>query len=412
MSNNILNVVEDHIYGFYKENATSNNIYHNLTHVKNVVKSAELIGQNLVLDENDLEVVLIAAWFHDIGYLESTNDHENTSCTHAEQFLLKHNYSKENIKKVKKCILATKMPHKPNNIIEEIICDADISHIGTKEFFDLSELLRLEIEKTEKRNISDFEWLEINIDFLTNNRFFTKYAKENFEERKNNNLLKLKKKYKKKVDKKKDRLAKEEKLAFDKEKLAIKNLDSKKADRGIETMFRNVLRTHVSFSSMADNKANIMISVNTLLLGAIFTVLAGKLDANPHLIIPTLVLTIVSLVTLIISIRVTRPSISSGVFTKDDIKNKTTNLLFFGNFYRMNLEDFNWGMQEMMNDKDFLYGSMIKDFYYLGQVLGEKYKLLRLAYTFFIYGITASAILFTLFIWLYPSNTAVENLIE
>ena len=62
-------------------------------------------------------------------------------------------------------------------------------------------------------------------------------------------------------------------------------------------------------------------------------------------------------------------------FTKDDIMNKDTNLLFFGNFYKMNLKDFTWGMEEMMNNRDFLYGSMIKDFYFLGQVLGRKYKL-------------------------------------
>ena len=70
------------------------------------------------------------------------------------------------------------------------------------------------------------------------------------------------------------------------------------------------------------------------------------------------------------------------------------------------------GMNAMMDDKEFLYGSMIKDFYYLGQVLGAKYKLLRLAYTVFMYGITASAIIFILFIWLYPNMPNVDNFIE
>ena len=163
---------------------------------------------------------------------------------------------------------------------------------------------------------------------------------------------------------------------------------------------------------MADSKASVMISMNTLLLGAIFTILAGKLNANPHLIVPTIVLTIVSLVTLVIAVRVTRPSISSGLFTKEDIQKKNTNLLFFGNFYQMNIKDFTWGMNEMMEDKDYLYGSMIKDFYFLGQVLGKKYKLLRWCYTSYMYGITLSAILFTLFIWLYPNTAELNNLIE
>jgi hypothetical protein len=91
----------------------------------------------------------------------------------------------------------------------------------------------------------------------------------------------------------------------------------KQVIRGIETMFRNVMRTHVEFSGMADSKANIMISVNTLLLTAIIAILARKLDTNPHLILPTaLITTVVSLVTLIYAVVVTRPKITSGIFTK------------------------------------------------------------------------------------------------
>jgi len=175
-------------------------------------------------------------------------------------------------------------------------------------------------------------------------------------------------------------------------------------------MFRNTMRTHVSFSSMADSKANIMISVNTLLLGAIATILARKLDTNPHLIIPTLSLSLVSLTTLIFAILVTRPKITSGTFTKEDIENKRANLLFFGNFYNMNLENFTWGMLEMMNDKDYLYGSMIKDFYFLGQVLGKKYKNLRICYSIFMYGFIISILLFVVFIALNPGGTQIDIL--
>ena len=128
-------------------------------------------------------------------------------------------------------------------------------------------------------------------------------------------------------------------------------------------MFRNVIRTHVEFSMMADNKANIMISINTLILTAIVAILARKLDTNPHLIIPTILLTVVSLSTLIFATFVTRPKITDGTFTVDDIKNKRTNLLFFGNFFKMKLDEFTWGMKEMMNDREFLYCNMIMYFY-------------------------------------------------
>ena len=412
MNNEFITEVENYIFNLYKNNSPSENVYHNLKHVKNVVQYVEDIGKNSGVSEDDIEILKIAAWFHDLGHIETWEGHEKVSSEYCEKYLREKNYPENKIEKVVGCILATQIPHDPKHHLEEIICDADIAHLGSEEFFDQSELLKLEIEKREKREISDAEWLKKNIDFITENKFFTKYAKLKFDEVKNSHLLKLQKRYNKKIKKKKEDKAKEEKFAFEKEKFAIKSSESKKADRGVETMFRNIMRTHVSFSSMADSKANIMISVNTILLGAVFTILARKLDTNPYLIVPTIVLSLVSLVTLILAVRVTRPSISSGVFTKDDIKNKNTNLLFFGNFYKMNLEDFSWGMKEMMEDRDFLYGSMIKDFYFLGQVLGRKYKLLRLCYTIFMYGITLAAALFAYYIWTNPLTADLNNLIE
>ena len=400
MKDNILNQIENYIFEYFKNNAPAENNYHNISHVQFVVDMVKEIGTHTGISDDDLEILQIAAWFHDLGHIKTWEGHEEVSAKLAEEYLNNINYPQDSIKKVVGCILATKIPHNPHNQLEEIICDADIAHIGSKSFFDLSDLLKLEIENRKNKKISDSEWLDKNIEFITKSKFFTKYAKQTFEDRKNLNILKLQKRYKKKIKKKNITKTKNEKLDVEKKKLAQKSATSKKADRGIETMFRNVMRTHVSFSAMADNKANIMISVNTLLIGAVFTILAGKLDTNPHLIVPTIVLTIVSLVTLVIAVRVTRPTISSGLFSESDIKEKKANLLFFGNFYKMNLKDFTWGMEEMMEDKDFLYGSMIKDFYFLGQVLGKKYKLLRLCYTIFMYGITLAALLFGLFIWL------------
>jgi len=90
----------------------------------------------------------------------------------------------------------------------------------------------------------------------------------------------------------------------------------------------------------------------------------------------------------------TRPSISKGQFTEEDIRNKKTNLLFFGNFYRMQLEDYQWGMNQMIKDKEYLYNTMMMDIYYLGVVLAKKYRFLRIAYTIFMYGLIVAVIAF------------------
>ena len=159
-----------------------------------------------------------------------------------------------------------------------------------------------------------------------------------------------------------------------------------KPDKARETMLRITARNHLELSAMADNKANIMISINAIILSIVVSVLIRKLEESPFLIIPTIILTVVCLSTIIYSILATRPKVSKGKFSEDEVKNKKTNLLFFGNYHKMDLDNYVWGMTEMLKDPDYLYGSMIKDIYSVGVVLGRKYKLLRTAYTIFMFG--------------------------
>lgn len=166
--------------------------------------------------------------------------------------------------------------------------------------------------------------------------------------------------------------------------------------RGIETMFRTSSKTHLELSAMADNKANIIISINAIILSLIISILIRRFEEAPHLIIPTGLLVLTSLTAVFLATISTRPKVNYYSMTKEDIKNKTGNLLFFGNFLNMSLEDFQWGMNEMMKDRDYLYGSMTKDLYFAGIVLGRKYKYLRLAYNFFMYGLLVSTIAFVI----------------
>jgi hypothetical protein len=103
-----------------------------------------------------------------------------------------------------------------------------------------------------------------------------------------------------------------------------------------------------------------------------------------------------SVTTIVLAILATRPKISQGVFSREDIMNRKTNLLFFGNFYKASLEEYEWGMTQLMGDPDYLYGTLIKDIHQLGVVLGRKYKLLRIAYNVFMIGIILSVVAFAL----------------
>ena len=184
-------------------------------------------------------------------------------------------------------------------------------------------------------------------------------------------------------------------MASDKIKEISKTKEKKdKPEKGIETMFRVSSANHQRLSDMADNKANIMITVNAIILSAILSLLLRRLEDQPYLIFPTFLLITVSLVTIIFSILSTRPSIPNGSFTPQDIDDKKVNLLFFGNFYKMPLAEYKAAILKTMEDRDMLYGNLIMDGYAQGIVLGKKYRLLRVAYNIFMFGLIASVIAF------------------
>ncbi|MGQ3086188.1 Pycsar system effector family protein, partial [Flavobacterium sp.] len=135
-----------------------------------------------------------------------------------------------------------------------------------------------------------------------------------------------------------------------------------------------------------------LLSVNAIIISIVLTTIIPKLDSpsNAHLVTPTLILMAFTVATIIFAILSTRPKVTSGTFTREDIDQQKVNLLFFGNFYKMPLEEYEWAMNEMMKSRDYLYGSMIKDLYFLGLVLHRKYRLLRITYTVFMIGILAS----------------------
>ena len=384
------------VESFLKENLSEGIYYHDLEHTQEVVKASKEIGAASNLTAEEMETVLIAAWFHDTGYYKGMKNHEVTSKEVAEDFLRKEDVDEQKITDVTGCILATEIPQHPKNIMEEVLCDADLYHISTKEFFKKSELLRKEFSLVFPTEIQLDEWFKNSIKFLKKHSFFTDYAKDNLLSAKKENLKRLKVLYKDILvdDSEKDKDVKKKKKKED-----------NRPTRGIETLFRVTSRNHVDFSSMADNKANIMISINAIMMSIVFSVLFNKFATDPNLIAPTIILTIISTATIIFAILATRPNLSAGIFTKDDIKKRRTNLLFFGNFYKMPLDDYEWGVRELLKDKDFLYGSLIRDIYFLGKVLGKKYLYLRISYTIFMFGLVLSIIAFAIAVILFDTTS-------
>ena len=386
----IVKKAEDYVFNLFKDKLSADYIYHNFNHTLRVVNAAIVLADKENVDDENTETLLIAAWLHDAGYVEGDKDHEEISCRIAEEFLTAQDYPAEKIALVCSLIRATKIGITPATPLENIIKDADCSHFASKNYINLAELLREEWRITHEKVFTDLEWAITNRNILMyKHRFYTDYAKRELQHIKEHNVAVLQGTI--------NALQTPKKKKVSKDKINKKKLEQlSRPERGIETMFRVTLNNHTRLSDIADSKANIMISVNAIIISIALTTLIPKLDNpnNAHLIIPTLVLLLFSVTSIIFAILSTRPKVTEGTFTREDIENRKVNLLFFGNFYKMPLTEYSWAVNEMMKDRKYLYDSMIKDLYYLGLVLNRKYKLLRITYNIFMVGIIISVAVF------------------
>jgi predicted metal-dependent HD superfamily phosphohydrolase len=412
----LLRQIREYTLAYYKKHADDKLIYHDKGHTEDMVTAAMQIGNHYQLNDRDFFVVQAAAWFHDLGYMVDIAHHESQSAVLAVNFLQKHNVDEEDIDAVKSAILATQMPQKPITLLDKIVCDADLFHLGTEDFFKKDKLLLKEVNALYHKDLGKLEWRRKSIQFLEEHLYHTDYCQVLLNSGKQANIQTLKNKVAAAEKKAEDKDHKaEEKYTEPMQQTAITTIDSdlekdgkkKKNDRpdkGIETMFRISSSNHQRLSDMADNKAHIMITVNSIILSAVISLLLRKLTDYEYLTIPTFILLSISLLAMTFSILATRPSIPAGIFQRSDVDEKRVNLLFFGNFYRMPLEDYTYGMVKMMEDKDFLYGSLIKDVYAQGVVLGKKYRLLRIAYNIFMFGLIASVLAFIIASALYSKG--------
>ncbi|MEC8831479.1 MAG: Pycsar system effector family protein, partial [Bacteroidota bacterium] len=316
--------------------------------------------------------------------IKGREDHEENSCEIARDFLTENEYDKQGIDHVCSLIMATKMCHEPENLLEGIIRDADISHFAKKSYWETTDFLKEELKALGVADYTAKQWRDKNIKmFRTQHNFFTDYAKENWEEGKQQNLKKLLKE--KKTEQK---IAKKEALKA--------KYKSESPDRSVQTLYRVTLRNHLKLSDIADTKANILLSVNAIIISLVLANLLTKLDnpTNTYMIYPTFILIMFSVASMVLSVLATRPNITRGKFTQEDVEKRRVNLLFFGNFHQMRLEEYQAAVEELVKDKDYVYSSLTKDLYYLGVVLNRKYKILRLTYNIFMLGIIISVIAF------------------
>ncbi len=184
---------------------------------------------------------------------------------------------------------------------------------------------------------------------------------------------------------------------------ALKSIKEKGlgSNRGIETLFRSAYRVQMDLTGLADNKANMMISINGIIISIIIAAVAPKLDANPWLLIPSTIFLLGTLTSIVYAILAARPRVHSAAIALDDLEHSEGNILFFGDFADLSQEDFTAGMIELIQDKTIVYETMIRNLYGLGAVLKRKFALLQVAYTAFMFALIFGVSSFIgVFVWI------------
>ena len=373
--------------------------YHSLRHTEAVVKECRTLATAANLGPDDTEALLLAAWFHDVGYLDAYDGHELRSMERASAWLTEHGVPAARVQLIAEMIKATHRDETPETELQKLLVDADMSNLAREDFRSSAELLRTEWELVLGQTYTSPEWAELQLNFMSNHKYRSEAGKERYR-----------KDFKKNTEEQRDQLKKKEKKDKKKSKAQIDTFADPK--RGVETMFRTMYSNHIKLSDMADKKAGMMIQLNAILLSVIITYLGAKSSAmgpaftkNPVLAIPMGILLFTSLGSVVTAILSAQPDVTSFKWLKKSpqiANNRRVNLLFFGNFTKLSLDNFQDGIRELMRQKEGLYTNMVTDVYYLGEVLSRKYNLLRTSYSVFMVGLILTVLSFII-VLLYKS---------
>jgi len=387
-NNPIVKSAQEYVFNLFRDKLQPDYVYHNYKHTVQTTKACKELAEAYNITSRDYEVLMLASIFHDTGYTEQYQGHEEVSVKLLKDFL-KDEYPQEDVSKIEDLILSTKPFTVPNGTLQEILHDADYINIGKKKFCDRADLLRIEWERVLNKTYNDLEWAEEQLNFLISTNFVTEEAISKYGNTREENIRNQREKI--------EALRIEhDKLQAKLEKNAPEN-KPKKEGRGIETLYRSVYQYHINLSSIADNKANIMISINTIIISLVITLFgsgytfSGQNEfGSLRFVIPMALLLVTSLLAVVFAILSSRPNVTSK--EKYELRKKDSSILFFGNFSQLQLQEFVESIKDLKKDKEGLYDSMTIDLYYLGAVLVKKYRLLSWSYNIFMGGLILCAL--------------------
>lgn len=392
----IVNKAEDHIKDLYATNPHELLLFHNFNYTTQVAKCAGEIAYNEKLEDDEIEMVLLSAWFINIGYLFDFVNHIDQSVRVIKNFVQEINYTADKAEIIIKAIERVLKNNKPENKIEKVLSDANNSIFSSEELLLWVKYHRQERNYFVKPKITKRSFWQTMLSLLNEHEYCTQSAKNLFQGGKSENIENINLLL---ADQLESELPKNNLMVIQDLKAELKEINQKVEKkivptRGHDTLYRITARNQINLSGIADNKANILITLNALIVSAVITFVFTQLDSVNYLAIPAVITVSFSLISIAFAVIATRPHIMPGTFRAKDFYDKKTNLIFYGNFYNMDYDEYDRAIRDMLNDQELLFSNLNRDQYELGKLLGRKFRLLHYAYTIFLFGFIISTISF------------------
>ena len=392
----IVNNIKDYTFEII-DKESDKNLYTTISRVYRIEKNINTIIKEDKIENIDIDCLYLANYVLNIEQATTKantlnfKDSETSINEILDSLRLKFKLNSETVNRVKTIIIES-FPFNETKLLEsKIISDANIMDFAGNQGRDrLKKMYEQMILKDFK--LSKSNWYDTLFGILDNYKTTTHFGQTHVQPSIDKLYKSLRKERKDHKNHTNLILQKELKISDQEIKKLKKDIGKIKGrdDRGIQTLFRNTSRNHYTLNKMVDGKARIMITINSIILSLILGGIIGKSSNEVVLNIPSIIFAVTNLISIAFAIISITPNKTQGNFTEEDIRSKKGNLLYFGNFHNMHYRDFEWAFLQLLQDKDYLYTSMIKDFYYQGQILQVKNKLIRISLYSFLIGLVAA----------------------
>jgi len=378
----IVRLAAQHVFEIFQSaGADTPLVFHNFARTRELVASCRDIAKGSKLEDGDLTVVLLAAWFHDAGYAAARDGDRPKSAELARSFLASQKQPQGLADAVARCIEASD-DGAAGNLVNDVLYDALLVPTATKGYLSEMEQVRLERERRNGEPKTDVEWTQTCIAFLESHPFRTRYAQLEYHERRATNLVALHKLLRKQIEEAARQVAEQTKA-------------SKGLSRTVEDIFDSLTRNGMRAFAIAERRTATMIQVNGIMISLIVALLPRHVETHRELIAPTLLLLAVNVSTILVSIysmRVGRKGMQRVWGADAPVYER--NLLSLFNQTPLSLDDFIVGMNRLAADPAALKQALLEELYFQRQLMLMRRKMLVISYDVFIIGLAIALLAF------------------